>query len=90
MVTDEGWLVDGLDQARWERANRELIAKILTEFVFEEIIAPDQIDLPDLDGTTGRVALTLHLPGDLALHGVGRRRALGHLRVDPASLRWSV
>jgi siderophore synthetase component len=88
---DATWLGAGLDRARWERANRELIAKILTEFVFEEIIAPDQTDLPDLpDGTSGRVALTLHLPGDLDLDGIGRRRALGHLRVDPASLRWSV
>jgi siderophore synthetase component len=60
----------------WERANRELIAKLLTELEFEELLQP-VINADDW-------SLTL---GDLTLHYTARRRALGHARVDPGSLR---
>ncbi|WP_028063423.1 IucA/IucC family protein [Solirubrobacter soli] len=61
----------------WERANRELIAKLLTELEFEELLAPVVGD---------EWSLTL---GGLTLHYSARRKALGHARVDPASLRAS-
>ncbi|PZF82680.1 IucA/IucC family protein [Jiangella anatolica] len=56
----------------WERANRELIAKLLTEFGYEEIIP--------LSG-----AVSVELPG-ATLTGRATRRALGWWRVDPSSL----
>ncbi len=60
----------------WERANRELIAKLLTELEFEELLVP-------VEGEEW----TLSLDGSLALHYRARRRSLGHARVDPSSLR---
>ena len=33
-------LVDALTRERWERVNRELVAKLLTELAFEDVIAP--------------------------------------------------
>ena len=60
----------------WERANRELIAKLLTELEFEELLHP-------VEGEEW----SLSLDGSLALHYRAQRRALGHARVDPASLR---
>jgi siderophore synthetase component len=62
--------------AIWARANRELIAKLLTELEFEELLRPV------VDGDAWTLAI-----GDLALHYTARRRALGHARVDPGSLR---
>jgi siderophore synthetase component len=60
----------------WERANRELIAKLLTELEFEELLHPD----------TSGDEWSLSLAG-LTLHYTARRRLLGHARVDPFSLR---
>ena len=60
----------------WERANRELIAKLLTELEFEELLQPE------VDGDEWTLTL-----GGLALHYRARRRSLGHARVDPSSLR---
>ncbi len=60
----------------WERANRELIAKLLTELEFEELLHPVEGD-----------EWTLSLDGSLALHYTARRRSMGHARVDPSSLR---
>ncbi|HWK30137.1 MAG TPA: IucA/IucC family protein [Solirubrobacter sp.] len=59
----------------WERANRELIAKLLTELEFEELLRP-------VEGPEWSLSL-----GALTLHYTAVRRALGHARVDPASLR---
>lgn len=59
----------------WERANRELIAKLLTELEFEELLQPEIGE---------EWTLTL---GDHALHYTARRRSMGHARVDPDSLR---
>jgi siderophore synthetase component len=52
------------------------MAKLLTELEFEELLAPA------VDGDEW----TLSLAGQ-TLHYTARRRALGHARVDPASLR---
>jgi siderophore synthetase component len=60
----------------WERANRELIAKLLTELEFEELLHPVEGD-----------EWTLSLDGSLAVHYTAVRRSLGHARVDPSSLR---
>jgi siderophore synthetase component len=60
----------------WERANRELIAKLLTELEFEELLRPV------ISGDDWSLTL-----GGLTLHYTARRRALGHARVDAASLR---
>ena len=60
----------------WERANRELIAKLLTELEFEELLHP----------TEGE-EWVLSLDGSLALHYRARRYSMGHARVDPTSLR---
>ncbi|WP_129668958.1 IucA/IucC family protein [Phytoactinopolyspora endophytica] len=68
-----------LDARLWERANRELLAKALTEFMYEEIIDPPIDD----DGR-----LTCELPHG-TLTAQAKRRALGWWRVDPDSLRWS-
>jgi siderophore synthetase component len=59
----------------WDRANRELIAKLLTELEFEELIQPEI-------GDEWRLVL-----GDHALHYTAQRRSMGHARVDPDSLR---
>ncbi|SDU16256.1 IucA/IucC family protein [Jiangella alkaliphila] len=64
------------DLDQWERANRELIAKMVTEFGYEEIIAPAVAE----DGS-----VAVPLPGG-TLTGRAVRRALGWWRVDPMSL----
>lgn len=69
-------ILTALTPSHWERANRELIAKMLTEFWYEEIIAP-AVD----DG--GRLRLELP-PGFMTGRAV--RRELGWWRVDPSSL----
>ncbi|TDE13070.1 IucA/IucC family protein [Jiangella asiatica] len=69
-------ILAALTPQHWDRANRELIAKMITEFWYEEIITP----AVTVDG-----ALRLALPGGL-LTGRAVRRALGWWRVDPSSL----
>lgn len=64
------------DLEQWARANRELIAKMITEFQYEEIIAP---------AVSESGALSLALPG-ATLTGQAVRRALGWWRVLPSSL----
>lgn len=61
----------------WERANRELLAKLLAELTFEDVLAPEVRD----------DELSFALPGGLALHARGRLRSLGQWRLEPASLR---
>lgn len=72
-------ILAALTPAHWERANRVLIAKMLTEFGYEEII---ELSVTD-DG-----AASLALPGG-TLTGRAVRRALGWWRVLPESLAWS-
>lgn len=75
--------LDGLDPRTWARANRELIAKLLTELAFEELIRPEPVG----SGEDGRFRLAL---GALELRYSGRLRALGYWRVDPGSLEASM
>ncbi|MBB5787752.1 IucA/IucC family protein [Jiangella mangrovi] len=67
------------DLEQWERASRELIAKLLTEFRYEEIIAP---------AISASGAFAVELPGG-TLTGRAVRRALDWWRVLPESLSWS-
>ena len=70
-------LVDALTRERWERVNRELIAKLLTELAFEDVIAPACSDLGD-----GRRACVLALGERLVLRYEARRRPLGDWRAE--------
>ncbi len=70
----------GLDAERWARANRELVAKLLTEFMFEELLTPERVDDTFRLGLQGVAELTF----------TARLRFLGQWRVDPASLTWTV
>lgn len=75
-------LVDALTRERWEHVNRELVAKLLTELAFEDVLSPSCADLPD-----GRRAFELALGERLVLRYAGHRRPLGDWRVEPDSLR---
>ena len=75
-------LVTALTRDRWERVNRELIAKLLTELAFEDVLAPAWEELPD-----GRRAFELALGDRLVLRYDGHRRPLGDWRVEAGSLR---
>jgi siderophore synthetase component len=75
-------LVDALTRERWEHVNRELVAKLLTELAFEDVLAPSWEDLPG-----GRRAFELALGERLVLRYAGHRRPLGDWRVEPDSLR---
>ena len=71
-------VLTALTPQTWTRANRELIAKGITELWYEEVIDPTC----DESG---------HLRWDLAsgtLTGRARWRELGWWRVEPASLAW--
>ncbi|AYY14611.1 IucA/IucC family siderophore biosynthesis protein [Actinobacteria bacterium YIM 96077] len=70
-----GWL----DSTTWTRANRELVAKALTELMYEEVITPDIDD-------AGQLAV--ELPGG-TLTGRATYRTLGWWRVWPGSLAWT-
>jgi len=110
MSTDHRWLDppspgDGerlatLSPDRWERANREMIAKILSEFAYEELLHPERVgEGGDGDGdTAGRTdgrtdtehaTFALALPDGARLEYTARHRAFGWWQADPASLRWS-
>ena len=77
-----GALVDALTRERWEQVNRELIAKLLTELAYEDVLAPAFEELAD-----GRRAFALALGERLVLRYEGHRRPLGDWRVEPGSLR---
>lgn len=64
---------------RWSLANRNLLAKAITELMYEQIIHPDIT--PDGD-------LTWQLP-NATITAKARRRALGWWRVEPGSLRYA-
>jgi siderophore synthetase component len=80
-------LVESLDPTVWARANRELLAKIVTELTFEEVLAPERL-APDEPDHGGPAPFRLPVGSDAELRFTARRRHLGHWRVDPASLRW--
>jgi siderophore synthetase component len=72
-------MIDALTASRWAAANRRLLAKAITELMYEEVISPEVTDDGRLTWrlTTGTIIAT------------ARRRALGWWRVDPDSMRWS-
>ncbi len=74
-------LVTALTRERWERINRALIAKLLTELAFEDVLAPRTEELAD-----GRRAFDLALGERLHLRYAGHRRPLGDWRVEADSL----
>lgn len=80
-ATPHAALVDALTRDRWERVNRELIAKLLTELAFEDVIAPHWRELPG-----GRRAFELALGERLVLRYEGHRRPLGDWRVESDSV----
>jgi len=85
-------LLAALGPATWGRANRELLAKIVTELTFEDVLSPEPVaprddhDVPE----GGETAFRLAVSADTALTYTARRRHLGHWRVDPDSLQWEV
>lgn len=68
------------DAAAWQRAARRLLAKMLAEFAYEEVIAPDP------DPAAGADAYRLRLSGTLTYRFHARRGAYGSWQVDPASI----
>lgn len=68
----------------WGRANRALVAKLITELSYEDVICPDFVERAD-----GARELTVPLGGGLVLTGTARPRMMGLWRVDPDSLRAS-
>ena len=79
-LTPHSRLLRALDPKVWARANRELLAKIVTELVFEDVLSPQE--------TAG--GFRLELTDDVVLTYSAKPKHLGHWRVDPASLRWLV
>jgi siderophore synthetase component len=75
-------LVAALTRERWEHVNRELLAKLLTELAYEDVLAPSFEQLPD-----GRRAFELSLGERLVLRYAGHRRPLGDWRVEPDTVR---
>ena len=86
----------GLDRPAWQRAGRRLLAKMLAEFAYEEIIVPEPDPevpgpLPDhLPGSesAGEPAPAYRLPIDasLTLRFRARRGAYGHWTIDPSTI----
>jgi siderophore synthetase component len=79
-------LVSALRPETWDRANRELLAKIVTELTFEEVVRNCGSPVPH----TGEAAAISLGVGEPVLRYRARRRFLGHWRVDPDSLSWEV
>jgi siderophore synthetase component len=78
-------LVAALTRERWEQVNRKLLAKLLTELAFEDVIAPLWRALDD-----GRRAFELALGERLVLRYAGHRRPLGDWRVEAATIAASL
>ena len=81
MTVPHAELAGALTRERWERVNRDLIAKLLTELAFEDVLAPTARDLED-----GRRAFELALGERLVLRYEGHRRPLGDWRVEAATI----
>lgn len=77
-MTGAGWF-EALTPEIWARANRELLAKIITELSFEEVLSPEAVGPTELRLPVGEAGV---------LTFTARPRHLGHWRVDPTTLRW--
>ncbi|MEU8526092.1 IucA/IucC family siderophore biosynthesis protein [Streptomyces sp. NPDC048629] len=79
-----------LNPAAWTRASARLLAKMLGEFAYEELVEPE----PRTDGgaaagagtAAGRTAYVLRLDDGSELSFTARRGSYGHWRVDPGSV----
>lgn len=96
-MSGPGPLIDALTPDRWTRANRELVAKLLTELAYEGVLMgipthpPDDGSPVDDDPRPGTVrAFTVQLGERLSVAYVAVRRSLGVWRVDPRSLGYTV
>lgn len=86
-TTDAEILRNALGEGRWERANRELLAKTITELWFEDVLYPEVLEPGGTEGAGGTGDPTYRLTlGDRSVTFTARARILGHHRVDPASL----
>ncbi|WUH90532.1 IucA/IucC family siderophore biosynthesis protein [Streptomyces sp. NBC_00433] len=68
------------DSAAWQRAARRLLAKLLAEFAYEEVI------VPEAEPAEGPTAYRLRLSDTLTYRFHARRGAYGSWRVDQASI----
>ncbi|SDO74478.1 IucA/IucC family protein [Actinacidiphila guanduensis] len=68
------------DPAAWQRASRRLLAKMLAEFAYEEVIAPEP------DPQAGPDAYRVPLHHDVTYRFRARRGAYGSWRVDADSI----
>src|SRR5699024_4230879 len=75
---DRQTILGALTARAWSRANRELLAKAITELWYEEVIDPECTDGGDLRWKLRDGTLTAR----------ARWRALGWWRVEPQSLSW--
>lgn len=92
-MSGPGPLVDALTPERWARANREIVAKLLTELAYEDVLVgvPDDGSAPDDDPPVGTTrAFTIQLGERLHVAYVAVRRSLGVWRVDPSSLGYTL
>ncbi|MFF3600037.1 IucA/IucC family protein [Kitasatospora indigofera] len=74
------YLPPQLTPEHWQRARRAMLAKMLAEFAYEELVTP-------VAGADGGHLLTL--PGSVTYRFTARRGAYGSWQVDPASLHCS-
>jgi len=77
----EAGVLASLTPERWTKVNQELIAKILSELLFEDIIDP-----PLEEGPDGTVLFHFAVSDTVEYQFSGRVRMLGNWRVDPASV----
>ncbi|MFI6877128.1 IucA/IucC family protein [Streptomyces sp. NPDC050400] len=82
-----------LTRENWDRAGARLLAKLIGEFAYEEILRPVPVD-PDAAAGPGRHPYTLTVPDGPEADGgelrfSARRGAYGSWQVDPAGLTWT-
>ncbi|HWU06131.1 MAG TPA: IucA/IucC family siderophore biosynthesis protein [Streptomyces sp.] len=72
-----------LNRTAWDRAAARLLAKMLGEFAYEEVIEP----VPRADDGAGRDGYTVPLDDGATLSFHARRGVYGSWRVDPETVR---
>ncbi|WP_223280681.1 IucA/IucC family protein [Streptomyces antnestii] len=80
-----------LTSANWERAAARLLAKMIGEFAYEEIIEPERERDPEPErgGDLYTVSVAgAHMPPGSAFRFRARRGAYGSWLVDPGSIEW--
>lgn len=83
-------LRDALRPDHWARANRELVAKLLTELAYEEVLSPRPVARADGEQWTTYVGVSERFEVDLGprltLAYAATLRSFGVWRVDPGSI----